>query len=504
MSVYKSVLFLMVIGLACVRSIISFKIDISDPSSLSRSDIYRDYLIAELNLSRKAPKESLEMLHKLSGLPLSPEAKKNVEHALVRILSKNGRYEQVASKDKALFENDMEVQLLFAEAYINTGRLKDAEGLLRILRKKFSTNEQVVYFLGVLLVKQGRNDEAITEIDSFLSKSLSQPKHAMFHLLKAKIYMSINKGNDALIALDKGIELYPEFDKAWLMRALLLQNKQDIDGAVKSYKKFLDISPNNNDVRRQLVTILASQRRFEQAKSELEKINDDTDSHYFNLSLLEWKSGDLKSALVTINKSLEKKSSNIKAKVLKVELLAQLKKINEALQFVGEWLEGGRHESVALKTLIALKGVGAPLQSIIAILEPIAQKSFRRNITAFLGDFYFDAGLYAKALLSYMKLEKIVSDSTLRVKLLYQIGYANFIMGHYSEVEKPLLEVLKIDKNHSASSNLLASYYAHEDYKLSHALELIESALKIDSKNSAFLDTKKQVVSKLEKRDTGY
>jgi len=318
--------------------------------------------------------------------------------------------------------------------------------------------------------------------------------------LKAKIYTSMKQSDDALLSVNKALEVYHDLDKAWLMRALLLQDKKDINGAINAYEKFLDISPHNDDVRKQFVMFLSSVERFKDAKRHLEQIKDDSDNHYCNLALLEWKGGDKDAALIKINKALEKNASYLKAKVLKVELLAQLKRMDDAITFVSEWLKSKKHESMALKTMISLRRAGVSTQSLIAALEPLTTGKSGRNITAFLGDLYFESGLYDKALTAYTNLEKVVRDKVLKTKLLYQIGYTYYVSGKFDSVEKPLREVLKIDKSHSAAANLLASYYARENNKLPQALELVESALKIESTNTAFLDTKKHIVSKLGKQ----
>ena len=84
----KRIFIVLLVGALWISSSAPFTVELRDAPQHSLGQIYRDYLLAEFYLARQLPQKSQELLQKLSTRPLSSQAQKHIEHALVLVLRK--------------------------------------------------------------------------------------------------------------------------------------------------------------------------------------------------------------------------------------------------------------------------------------------------------------------------------------------------------------------------------------------------------------------------------
>jgi tetratricopeptide (TPR) repeat protein len=360
------------------HSLFSF-IDTTTAQKIEQSSLYlkANYFQEEGNYLR-----ALKIYNHLFSL----DAPNYVYEGYLRLLSQTNQFSTIVKlidKTENLFKEDIEIQLIYAQSLLNTKRDKQAKEMLNRLKKKYPNNEQVIYYSTALHEKSNNLEKALADIDKFLEKNDRKTKHLFFYFLKAKIYLKMGKTRESLAAINKSIDLYPQFDKGLLFKALLLEQMNDITSAIDSYKQFLSVTGYNLPIIKQLVRLLFSQNRFKEAAIELKKIKKDpiTNSYptayYFDLALLEWKSKNYNQAIAFGEKAIEKNKNFFKAKILVTQIVLdpenrtfnKNKKEGEILKRATRWIRQTPHDNHTIHMLLMLAQNGLSAHRVIKTLE---------------------------------------------------------------------------------------------------------------------------------------
>ena len=405
---------------------------------------------------------------------------------------------KLIDETKPIIKDDLNLKLIYAQSFINLDQDKKAEEYLSDLGEKYPKNEQVAYYSIVHDMRQGRLDEALSSIEDFLSRTKQQKKHFLFYFLRSKIYLQKKDTKKAFASIEKSLELFPKFDKGWLFKALLLEQAQNVKGAIEGYKRYLEIVGNDEAIEKQLVHLLFSQKQFPEALEQLKKVKSEHSEYYFDLALLSWKSDKYEEALSYIEKSLAKNKDFQKAKLLKIEVLLALKKSREVLVFMESWLNESPQDQGAVQSLLLLRKAGISVDSIEKVLSNVKNKHPNERLVLFaLADIYLEKNEYKKALPCYQEVLKLVDGDLLKSKVQFQIGYIHFALGDKSKSINILEKAADGVHVYPSVYNLLAYSYVEQGDKIEKAANLIEKALKESPQNPYYLDTKGCVLLKL-------
>jgi len=403
---------------------------------------------------------------------------------------------------KEAFEDDVEVQLAFAQAHLFINQDKEAKKLFENLFEKDPNNPYVAYYTAVSYLKSNQVDKAVSFLDTCLKKESLESKHFLFYFLKSKAYLQLGQPKEALKFVEKSVELFPKFDKGWLFKALLSEQFGRVNEAIKGYKRFLDLTGRDTAIEKQLIHLLFLQKRFTEAAQILKKIPNKPPEAFFDLALIEWRSNNNKEALEYINKSLEGAPTFRKAKLLKVEILLAKKEHEKAVDFLGDWLNQDPKDIAVLHTFMLLRKAKVSTSLMIKKLESL-EKKHRESIAILsaLSDLCLEADEYKKAEESYKKLLDLTKEEDLKSKILFQLGYIYFVTKQKDKIEGTLKDAIKFESAYPSAYNLFAYHYAQENKNLDEALKLINKALERQPNNSAFIDTKGLVLLKKGKKE---
>jgi tetratricopeptide (TPR) repeat protein len=131
---------------------------------------------------------------------------------------------------------DVETLLTSAIQAHNTGRLAEAERGYRALLKIAPTDARVPAHLAVLLLEQGRNDDALAALDRTLALD---PGQAGMLTNKGNVLVALGRFPEALAAYDAAIALQPEGERpaAYINLGVYLQGLGRPDDAAAAYGK---------------------------------------------------------------------------------------------------------------------------------------------------------------------------------------------------------------------------------------------------------------------------
>ncbi len=420
----------------------------------------------------------------------------------IRFLFLTNQFDRIANLDQKIkdsFKNNIEIQRIIAQSYFYLGRDTKANLFLEKLTKQYPNDLQLSYFKAVNFIKRKQLDKALIYIQKCIENPDLQQKHFLFYFLISKVYLQKNENQKALDFINKSLELYPDFERGWLLKALLEEQQGRIQQAISGYKRFLDIAGEDESVEKQLVKLLFSEKRFDEAAKILEQIKKKTPTQIFDLALIEWRSKKPNKALEKLEDLIKNFPDFKQAKFLKIEILVSTGKRKQALLLLQDWLLADPTDEITLRVLLLLRRGGVGLNPIISVLHKIEKKQQSKKLYFALIDMYFEKFDYKKVLFYCKKLFNTIEDPGLKSKILFQTAYIHFAAGNKNKVEKILLTALQYKPIYPSVHNLLAYFYAQNNKNLKQALGHANLAVGANPGCYYYLDTKGYVLFKMGK-----
>ena len=99
---------------------------------------------------------------------------------------------------------------------------------------------------GRLYAVGGQYQNAISDFDKAIKYADDKSNKAMAYVRKASAQIALNNYDQALITVNKGISIKPEFYRGYLVRARIAQFKGKNDKALEDFKKSIEL--NNNSI----------------------------------------------------------------------------------------------------------------------------------------------------------------------------------------------------------------------------------------------------------------
>lgn len=456
---------------------------------------YHTYFMAHYYHRTGSMKQSLAYYHRL----LNKAAPIEMYDGYLTLLFDLGQFDTfiktVTNKEaelKPLFEKNLHLQLLVAQAYLHTNHDEKACTYFTQLSKEFPHNEQVAYYSVISLLKKNELAKALTLINQHINNNQLRARHFLFHFLASKIYLQQNKSNQALIEIEKSVTLFPRFDRGWLLRAMLMEQQKKFSEAINSYQKFLALVGRDQQSEKQLVHLLFQEKRYKEAAEYLERINNHSAEFYFDLALIYSKALNYKKAWNTLDKALKKDPKLVRARFLKLELLAQKNNRAELINYLAAWLSEEPAESpTSVQVLMLLKEHIINQELLTQALESVVQekKAGLHHLLA-LAELYGNQKQSLRAIDLYEKILAATDNHELRSHLFFNLAQLYTDLGDKDSAERTLAQAASLPYDNPLVHNALAYHYAQHKKNLQQAHELIDKALAHNPASGNFLDTK--------------
>ena len=194
-----------------------------------------------------------------------------------------------------------------ALAFINQGRLQEAEAVYKRLIQQGAGNHLVFGNLGAICIMQGKHQEATT----FLKQALAIKPDFPDALANLGVALK-NQGNlDAAVAsYRQALNLKPNYPEALNNLGDALKEQGNLDAAVASYRQALNLKPNYPEALANLGAALGEQGDRDAAVVCFRKALDlkpDAPEVLYNLGLALWEQGNLNAAIVSYRQALDLK-----------------------------------------------------------------------------------------------------------------------------------------------------------------------------------------------------
>ncbi|MBT4594387.1 tetratricopeptide repeat protein [bacterium] len=436
------------------------------------------------------------------------EKKDFVDVAYLTHLLESAKFQEALNASKLYtkkYGESIDVSLVQARALEFLNKNEEAKEVFAKLLKDFPDRKDLAYHYALFDIKRQNFEGAIGTIDTFLEKTNLRGSHAPFCFLKATIFLQPPHPDEkkALLWFDKALELNPRFERAWRMKVAVYEQLGDVKGVMKSLKSALSISPDDNDLRKILVTSYFKHKMFLEAHDELLKISEETEEHHFDLALTSWNAKKFEDALKEIDESLRQSKNFRKAKLLRLEILLALGKKEEVLGELSEWVVAAPDDLVLLNTFHGLQKGHIVASRLATVIEKAHEKYGNQpGLLCVMTDLLVKSRQYKKAQKHYPKLISLMKGrSDVINAIAYNIGYMKFHENKLDSAEKHIKQLLKRDPDFYAAKNLLAYLYAQRGDHLAEAQKLVIEAKSAMPLSPYIIDTEGVILARIGRLD---
>jgi tetratricopeptide (TPR) repeat protein len=390
------------------------------------------------------------------------------------------------------FKKNNDIQLLFAMALEKSGKLQESYSRLIQLNERNKTNQELAFKVAQLYMEQKEPENALKVIDNFLNSSPRRPNNFIFQFMRAQIYIQCNQPELALAATTLCIELYPKFDKSWLLYAILHEQEGKLEQAIQGYKNYLEISTEPQSEIEQHLLALAFKQKIENKSITPYSKNCVEDA----LQLFEKK--EYTKALYSIDQCLNKETNNTQAKLLKVQILVALANYELLSKTLLGWIIDNPQQELWIEIAHTATYLGMPYKNALQLLKKAESKVNNKELCQL---YQADLALRMHAPLLALPLLLDLQKNSKNPSVQAQSAFQAALIYYDQKKIDVAIELLESRATHdfNPADNLLAYCYALKNKKLDPALALCQQALLSDPENPHFLDTYALVLFKQKK-----
>lgn len=390
------------------------------------------------------------------------------------------------------FAKDPAIQQLFAQALYKTGHEQEAIKRLLMLNQQFKNDPEIAFQAVQIYMKKKEPQNAILVIDAFLNQSTRRATDCIFYFLKAQCHLFISEYDAARDAVKKSVELQSQFDKGWLLLALLEEQSGRIDEAIKGYNHFLEVTAMPKQAIQERVFQLALLQHKKAVNSPLHP------TEWFRKAKESFEKHDyIKAEQLLLKTTPAAAEQPIDYHLLHIQIMLGLNRFDDALLLIKQEAQKESSSNPSWLKMLHLFSHQIPAQSIFDTFNAL-EKKYNKNHWFYL----YQADIHIRLNNKDLALEKLeialnlVKKPSLKAKILFQKGVLYFEKRMFKEMITSLENAQQLLPNYPPLLNLIAYYYATKGHDLSKAETFIKQALALDSTNPHILDTQAVILYK--------
>lgn len=346
-------------------------------------------------------------------------------------------------------------------------------------------------YLGALLAEDRKFDESIRYFES-LSKNprFKEPERAYYYIGRVLAEQGQAKYMDAQKALNRALQLKPEYPEAALALSMLLRAQgkdKDMEQLLRSYQE--KFGP-EREMARQLSHYYLERENYERALEQLEYI-DGFERDNLNVKtqiafiLIEQKKYE--AAIQRLEDILQQMPDSDKVRWYLGAVYEEIGKPDIAVQHYKEIQANSPYFAEAIIHTAQLYKSRNQLEKAVETVERgLAQQDDVPTLYAFYATLLDDQKSYKQAAKMLSSAIGKFPDNT---QLHFFLGTMHDRMGNSSETIRQMLKVLELDKDHVQALNYLAYTYAELGKNLDEAFDLATRALDLQPNDGYILDT---------------
>lgn len=420
------------------------------------------------------------------ALNINPKIKES-RLALAQAYYKKDEFDK-ALKEASLIEPKSSIIWGFlGDLYGRLGRIEKAKESYQKSVELDSTNAHSFWNLTLLYQATGK----IKEAGSCWKKIVElYPFNLKIRLQSASFFLKNSEYDEAEKQFIKATQIAPDDRRAWVGLAETYEAKDDIEAAIKTYQKALNLGYPNVYLKKRLIFLLKNQGRLKeaayQAEDLLKLLPEDENTQKILAELYIYSNqkesaesllSDLKKTypkdpfvfLLTGKLALEKKDFHNAKENFKKSIT-----LNDSVPDGWIYLGLTYIEEDSIKRAIEVYKEG---------LERVIGKV---SLYYYLGISYSRLKEYDSAIFYFQKADSLSPDSP---HILFGLGSSLERSGHFEESIKVFEKLIKIEPENDVFLNYLGYTLADKGIRLDEAKIMIEKALEKNPENPAYIDS---------------
>lgn len=276
------------------------------------------------------------------------------------------------------------------------------------------------------------------------------------------------------------MELKPNFDQGWLLFGMIHELEGNINDALQGYNRALELNGSNPMIEQHILGLTIKQKAV---------ASQNAFSRDFNQAVAHFKQKEYSQALTAVNAALKLAPQQQSARLLKIEVLINLKEVDTALQLLKDWIIQKPNQEIYYKSLHLLYQANIAQEKIIKTLYDL-EGIMPHNLLVlkYLADLYLKHNNTEKALEYLKKTLARCDDRFLKAKIYYQIALLYHEIENNAAMEQALHAGHKLSSTFAPLNNLLAYQYVHAK-KYTEAEKLIKQVIEQEKDNPHYQDT---------------
>jgi tetratricopeptide (TPR) repeat protein len=372
---------------------------------------------------------------------------------------------------------------------VNANKLDEAKPLLEKLLREEKANVGPAFLQLGSLLSRAQDKKAALKLVQDLAKPYPTVPEA--HLAVAQAALGADDIDLATREAEEATKLRPDWEPAALMRGQTLQRRSNAE-ALAYWKTYLAAHPQAKDVRLNYARLLVSDRNYEEARKEFERLGKDFPQNAdvtMAVALLAIELKDYEAAEQTLKRALTqnpKDSDTIRLYLGQVD--EERKRYDDAKRWYQEVGRGDQYITAQVRyaSVMAKEGDLAGARRYLQQL-PVQNNQQRVQLIQAEAQLLRDQNEYQEA---YDLLGKSLDRLPNYPDLLYDYAMAAEKVDRIDVLETNLKKLIVIKPDHAHAYNALGYTLADRTERLKEAEEYIDKALKIAPDDPFILDSK--------------
>lgn len=325
------------------------------------------------------------------------------------------------------------------------------------------------------------------------------PQLAEGHLARAQVAMGVGEIDKARAAVDRALELRPDWEQAALAKAELLPKGT---AQLEFIKTWLAANSNAQQARLGYARALVGEKRYEEARVEFRRLleaNPDNPEILYAVGILSLQVNAVGDAEQPLRRYVELGRGDLNpARFYLGQIAEQAQRFDDAIRWYDQ-VEAGEN---VLPAKIRAARVLARQKKLDEARERLATARATMpgevRLTVAEGQLLRDAGRHQEA---YAFLAKSLEAQPDQDDLLYEVSLAAERLGQLDVVERHLRRLISLRPESPQGYNALGYTFADHNIRLDEAAALVDKALSLSPDDSFILDSKGWVLYRQGKLD---
>lgn len=384
--------------------------------------------------------------------------------------------------------DNVDARLMLGQFNLQRGDAPGAEKEFREARRRGMADEKVLPLFAQALLAQGKSKELLAEITTdtlkgatkitghilrarahLVENDIAQAKKeletvrsdaggsAPFHVADAEILQREGDYPTAEKAIDKAIEIDPEYTLAYWLKGELRRVQRDLPGALAAYNKALEVDKNSLQVLLGRAFVYLGLNRFEEAEADTDSILNRIPKMPMALYLkaaLQSQRGEAEKALETLQPVEFRMASFMPAVYLLANLNLKLNRLEGAVSYAERYHAANENRPDAVKLLSAVYMRQKRFPEAVKLLKPHeGEEEFKGDVyyLQLLGNSYLAVSDYAAASRVFKSLQILNPEDTV---VREQLAITSLGMGDQDDAVREL-EAMAEGRGGSDRVNLL-------------------------------------------------